>query len=113
MLAMRSRSRVSAPSCLIPLSRASLFLFLGFCLLSSAARAENSALIPDARVAAAHVGAGALQTKPSPHFSETPTDQEILVCGILPQPMAPMAGAPAADENRALARALVEYRARQ
>ncbi len=43
-----------------------------------------------------------------PYFSDPPTDQEILVSGILPQPLVP-AGQTTVDENRALARALIEY----
>jgi len=45
-----------------------------------------------------------------PHFSNPPTNQEILVSGILPQPLAPVDSASDAGENRALGRALNEYR---
>jgi len=43
-----------------------------------------------------------------PHFSDPPTDQEILASGILPQPLLPT-GQTTADENRELVRALTEY----
>src|SRR5260370_3640299 len=44
------------------------------------------------------------------HFSDPPTDQEILVSGVLPQPLAPVGGAAEAEENRAVAQALLKYR---
>ncbi len=42
------------------------------------------------------------------HFSDPPTDTEILVSGVLPQPLAPTRNT-AANENRALAAALTAY----
>ncbi len=42
-------------------------------------------------------------------FSNSPTDQEILVSAVLPQPLAPVDGVSDAGENHALARALVKY----
>ena len=42
-------------------------------------------------------------------FSDPPTDQEILVSGVLPQPLAPVGGKSDAEENRALAQALIQY----
>ena len=47
---------------------------------------------------------------PGPHFSDPPTDREMLVSAILPQPLAPGEGTGSADENRALAKALLDYR---
>lgn len=44
-----------------------------------------------------------------PHFSDSPTEQELLVSGVLPQPLAPVGGTPSADENRKLANALTKY----
>src|SRR5208282_6110885 len=37
------------------------------------------------------------------------SDVEILVSGVLPQPLAPVGGTPDAQENRALAQALIQY----
>jgi RHS repeat-associated protein len=48
---------------------------------------------------------------PGPHFSDPPTDREMLVSAILPQPLAPGDGTSSADEDRALAKALLDYRA--
>ncbi|HEY2106109.1 MAG TPA: RHS repeat-associated core domain-containing protein [Candidatus Binataceae bacterium] len=44
-----------------------------------------------------------------PHFSSPPSDLEILVSGVLPQPLAPLDGPVEATENRALAQALIQY----
>jgi hypothetical protein len=49
------------------------------------------------------------QAYTAPHFSSPPTDQEILVSGVLPQPLAPVGGASDGDENRALGQALIQY----
>ncbi|HEY2104385.1 MAG TPA: hypothetical protein VGH29_01290, partial [Candidatus Binataceae bacterium] len=42
-------------------------------------------------------------------FSNPPTDGELLMAGILPQPLAPVDGSASADENRGLAAALLAY----
>jgi hypothetical protein len=44
-----------------------------------------------------------------PASSDSPTDAEILGCGILPQPLAAMSSKLDAAENRALVKALVQY----
>jgi YD repeat-containing protein len=44
-----------------------------------------------------------------PHFPDPPSDLEILVSGVLPQPLAPVGGTPDAAENRSLGRALIQY----
>jgi hypothetical protein len=53
---------------------------------------------------------GGAPVEDNTRFSNPPTDQEILVSGILPQPLAPVGPAIEVDENGALGRALMAYR---
>jgi RHS repeat-associated protein len=56
------------------------------------------------------VGENSSRLAPSNRFSDPPTDQELLVSAILPQPLAPSEEVGSARENQDLAKALLEYR---
>jgi RHS repeat-associated protein len=90
----------------VPTSQLVLLLMALFIASSAAlARSESS----NVSKSLARSSAASPATVDGAHFSDPPSDQEILVSGVLPQPLAPIGGAPDARENRTLGRALIQY----